>query len=312
MSVEAQARLRSAGLAPEVMPQSRAIPRAVTLILMAGVTSSLLHIGVRYVSPHLPTLEIVFLRSTFTILCTLPIIMWNGQLAWRTSAPRLQLVRGLVGVTSMSMWYYALGRIPLADAGVLSFTTPIFVMIGAALFFGEQIGPRRWIAVMVGLLGATIVLRPGSGVISIPALLAAGSSVLWAVSLLIAKRLVRYDSALTTTFYQPLLIAPIAGLLAIPGWVAPPTWALLTIFGMGLVAGIGNYAYIRALRMADASITMPADYVRLVWMSSWGFALFGEVPGLATWAGAVLIMSSTLFITLRERQLAKAREAATS
>jgi drug/metabolite transporter (DMT)-like permease len=280
---------------------------AVLLMLMAGVTSSILHIGVRYVSPHIPTLEIVFLRSVFTILVTLPVVFRPGQVSWRTNNLSLQVTRGLVGVCSMSTWYYALGQMPLADAGALSFTTAIFVTIGAAFWFGEPVGLRRWAAVLVGLAGAMIVLKPGSGVMSWAAIAAAGSSALWAMSLLMSKELAKYDSVTTITFYQPLMILPVALLGTIPVWVMPPYEVWLCLFGMGVAAAIGNYGYIKAIRIADVSISMPADYLRLLWMASWGYWLFGEIPTLSTWIGAALIIGAAFFITIREQQLATAR-----
>ena len=280
---------------------------AVLLMLMAGLTSSILHIGVRYVSPHIPTLEIVFLRSIFTILVTLPVVFRPGQVSWRTNNLRLQIIRGLIGVGSMSTWYYALGQLPLADAGALSFTTAIFVTIGAAIWFGEEVGVRRWSAVIVGLIGALIVLKPGSGVLSWPAIAAAASSALWAASLLMSKELAKYDSVTTITFYQPLMILPVAFLGTIPVWVMPSAEVWLCLFGMGCAAAIGNYGYVKAIRIADVSVTMPADYLRLIWMASWGFWVFGEIPGLSTWIGAALIIAAAFFITIREQQLASAR-----
>ena len=280
---------------------------AIGLMIGGGAISSLLHIGVRHVSPHLPTLEIVTLRSLFTILVTLPFVLRPGRFAWRTNNLKLQMTRGLIGVCSMSSWYYALGQVPLADAGALSFTTAIFVTIGGALWFREPVGLRRWAAVIVGLLGALVVLKPGAGVISFGAMLAAVSSALWAVSLLMSKQLARYDSAITISFYQPLTIIPWAALAAIPGWVTPSFDILLVLFGMGIAAAIGNYGYIMALRIADVSISMPADYVRLLWMASWGYWIYGEIPGASTWVGAALIIGAAFFITIRESQLARAR-----
>ena len=291
--------------ASPVSAVSRPVLTAVLMMLMAGFTSSLLHLGVRYTSPHLPTIEIVALRSALTILVTLP-FMWQAPTsAWRTNNWRLQVMRGAVGVTSMTSWYYALGQMPLADAGALSFTTGIFITIGAALYFGEPVGRRRWTAVVVGLFGAIIVLRPGQGVITWAAIAAIGSSVLWATSLLMAKELGRHDSSLTVTFYQPLMIAPVAMLGTLPVWVTPQPQIWLALLGMGIAAAIGNYGYVRAMRLADASITVPVDYARLLWMVGWGYALFGEVPDTATWVGAALILGSALFITFREQQLAK-------
>ncbi len=278
---------------------------AVLLMLMAGLVSSALHVCVRTIGDELPTIQIVFLRSVFTILLTMPLLMRLGRTGFRSNRLDLQLLRGTIGVCSMTAWYYSLKVLPLADAGALSFTTAIFVTIGAALFFGEIAGIRRWLAVIVGLLGTAIVLKPGAEIVSVGALAALGSSILWASSLLLAKKLMTYDSPLTVSFYQPLMIAPFACLGALPFWVWPTsqTWFILLV--MGALAGLGNYAYIQALRMADASICMPADYVRLLWMVGWGYLLFAEIPAISTWIGAGLIISSTLFITWRESRIAR-------
>lgn len=292
---------------PTPGPGDSRIVTGMLLMLFAGLCSSLLHIGVRYVSPSLPAIEIVALRSVFTLVFTLPVVLSLAGGAWRTNRIDLHIVRGLIGVSSMWSWYYALGRLPLADAGALSFTTGLFVTLGAALMFGERVGPRRWTALAVGFLGAVVILKPGTGVISLAAIWAVVSSALWGASLLMSKTLARYDSSLTISFYQPIMVAPIALIFAIPGWVWPETWALAVLLGMGGVAAAGNYCYVHALRIVEASLIMPADYVRLIWMAGWGFLFFAEVPLLSTWIGAALIIGSTLFITLREAQLAAER-----
>ena len=286
---------------------ARRIFTAISVMLVAGLSSSLLHIGVRHIGPSVPAIEIVFIRSSITVLCTLPVVLSAPAIAWRTKRPGLQVLRGIIGVFSMTMWYYALATMPLADAGALSFTTGLFVTFGAALWFKEHVGIRRWSAVVIGFLGALIVMRPGPGMFTWPAVAAVVSSALWAASLLMAKHLVKFDSTLTVSFYQPLLIAPFAAVAAIPVWVWPEAhvWAILV--GMGAVAAVGNYCYIYALRLADASVVMPADYVRLVWMAGWGYLFFSEIPLLTTWFGAVLIIGATFFITLRESQLAAER-----
>ncbi len=286
------------------------VVKGIALMLFAGICSSLLHIGVRTVSPHLPAIEIVALRSTFTLLVTLPVFLYTTGLSWQTRRFDLHLVRGVVGVVSMWTWYHALGSLPLADAGALSFTTGLFVTVGAALYFREAVGPRRWAAIAVGFLGAMIILKPGIGIVAWPALWAVFSSGLWAVSLLMAKQLAKYDTSLTISFFQPLTTAPMALLLALPGWVWPSPYVLAVLFGMGIVAAAGNFCYVHALRLADASLVMPADYVRLLWMAGWGFLFFAEVPLITTWIGAALIVGSTCFITWREAHLAAQRRAA--
>lgn len=303
--------LQSRGAASRIELDRRGIITAMLVMLLGGLCSSLMHIGVRYVSPTLAATEIVFIRTTFTMLFTLPLVLHSAAAAWRTTRPGMQAWRGFVGFCSMTTWYYALANMPLAEAGTLSFTTGLFVTLGAALWFREAVGIRRWSAVVVGFLGASVVLRPSSDMLlSLPAIAAVGSSALWAASLLMAKQLTRYDSTLTISFYQPLLIAPFALIMALPVWVWPDTQAWLILAGMGAVAAVGNYSYIHAMRIADASLVMPADYVRLVWMAGWGFLFFAEIPLLTTWIGAVLIIGATLFITIRESQLAAERRRA--
>lgn len=289
--------------------ERKVVIAAVLLMLGAGFSSSLLHLGVRYVGPELPTIEIVFLRAIFTLIATAPFVFRPGKVAWRTNNLSLQVLRGVVGVGSMWMWYYALANMPLADAGVLSFTTPIFITIGAALYFREPVGLVRGSAVVIGLIGAVVVLKPGFAVVSPAAIAAVVSSILWAGSLLIAKDLARFDSTITISFYQPLLVAPIAAVATIPVWVMPSGGAWLALMAMGVVAALGNYAFVQALRMTDASTLMPADYVRLLWMVMWGFFVFGEIPGWSTWLGAALIVGSTFYVTWRETRLAPKRRA---
>jgi drug/metabolite transporter (DMT)-like permease len=289
--------------------ERKVVVTAVLMMLAAGFSSSLLHLGVRYVGPELPTIEIVFLRAIFTLIATAPFVFRPGKVAWRTNNLSLQVVRGAVGVGSMWMWYYALANMPLADAGVLSFTTPIFITIGAALYFREPVGLVRGGAVVVGLIGAIVVLKPGYAVVSIAAISAVVSSILWALSLLIAKDLSRYDSTITISFYQPLLVAPIAGIATVPVWVMPSGSVWLVLMAMGMVAALGNYAFVQALRMTDASTLMPADYVRLLWMVMWGYFVFSEIPGWSTWLGAALIVGSTFYVTWRQTQLAPKRRA---
>jgi drug/metabolite transporter (DMT)-like permease len=289
--------------------ERKVVIAAVLLMLGAGFSSSLLHLGVRYVGPELPTIEIVFLRAIFTLIATAQFVFRPGKVAWRTNNLSLQVLRGVVGVGSMWMWYYALANMPLADAGVLSFTTPIFITIGAALYFREPVGLVRGGAVVIGLIGAVVVLKPGVEVVSLAAIAAVVSSILWALSLLMAKQLSHYDSTITISFYQPLLVAPIAAVATIPVWVMPsgPVW--LALVAMGIVAAIGNYAFVQALRMTDASTLMPADYMRLLWMVMWGFFVFGEIPGWSTWLGAALIVGSTFYVTWRESRVAPKRRA---
>ncbi len=285
---------------------------AMALMLTAGLLSTIIHLCVRFLSPRYPAIEIVFLRTFITMLLTLPLVLRPGQRAWRTNAPGLQFLRGVVGAVSMAAWYYALGAMPLGDAGALSMTTAIFVTIGAAIWLREDVDAARWSAVAIGLLGAVIILKPTPENWSLAAFAALFASALWAVSLLMAKHLARHDQSLTITFYQVLTIAPLAGLATIGRWTTPTLDDWLVFGGMSVVAGVANYSTVHALRLANASILMPADYAKIVWMMVWGYLIFSEIPGLSTWIGAALIVASTAYITWREKSRANSDKKGTA
>jgi drug/metabolite transporter (DMT)-like permease len=223
-------------------------------------------------------------------------------MAWRTNVPGRQIIRGILGTLSMWAWYHALSKMRLADAATLGQTTSLFLVAGAALWFREQVGRDRLLALGLGLIGAVIILKPGVGVIDPMAALALLSSALWATSLLMAKEMTRYDSALTITFYQPLMIMPVALAFAIPVWVTPNMGDMAILTGMSAAAAISNYSMVRALSLADASVTAPIDYTKLMWTTLAAYLLFAEVPGANTWLGGALIISGTLWLALSERK----------
>lgn len=274
------------------------------LMLVAAITSSVLHMGVRYVSPRIPVFEVVFLRTLFSIIAGAPIVFRPGHMAWRSNAPLLQITRGLIGTLSMTAWYYSLATLPLGDAVTLGLTTSLFVVLGATVMFAERAETYRWAALVVGFLGAVLVLRPsGQGVGLLPALICLASSALWAMSLLLAKYAAKYDSTMTTAFWQPLTIMPFAAIGAYLTWVPPQMFDLFIIAVIASVAVLGNYCSIHALRIADTSVTMPIDYTKLIWSVVGAYILFNEVPNPTTGIGAVLIVGSSLYIALRERRI---------
>lgn len=282
----------------------RSLPAAhlgILLMLVAALTSSILHVGVRYVSPRIPVFEVVFLRTLFSVVAGAPMVFRPGRMAWRTNAPGLQIFRGIVGTGSMTAWYYSLATLPLADAVTLGLTTSLFVVLGATVMFNERAGLYRWVALGIGFLGAVLVLRPsGTNIALLPALICLASSALWAFSLLIAKYMARYDSTATTAFWQPLTIMPLAAVGAYLTWVPPQPLDLLVMAVIAAVAVLGNYCSIHALRIADTSITMPVDYTKLVWSVVAAYFFFNEMPTLATAFGALLIVASSLYIAFRE------------
>jgi drug/metabolite transporter (DMT)-like permease len=279
------------------------VTHAIALMALAAILSAILHVGVRLVSKSgLPVVEIVFLRTLLSLLVTAPFVFRPGQMSWRSNAPSMHGLRGVIGTTSMWAWYFALANMPLGLAATLGQTTSLFLVVGAALWFREHVGGVRWLALLGGMLGAVIALQPGTGQLGWTAMIAILSSVLWAISLLMAKDMTRYDSPLTISFYQPLTIAPLALLATLPVWVTPTLTDLGVLTGMGIAASLASYCAIKALGMADASVTAPIEYTKILWSTAAAYVMFSEVPGLTTWIGGALIVAATLGLTIYERR----------
>lgn len=273
---------------------------AVGLMLISALASSVMHVIVRIASQEISSLQVTFLRSIFAFLVLVPFMIRSGHMKLRTKRPWLHIVRGVLSFLSVASWYYALATIPLAEATALSFTSTIFVTAGAALFYGERVGAMRWGAVLLGLTGTLVILRPGFAIVSWGAILTVASGLLFAAAMLIVKTLARSDDNLTIIFYAPLLVAIFAFPPAVPFWIWPSGTIWLIGLAMGTLAAISHWVVTEALRIGQASVTMTADYSRLVWTTLIAYVLFKELPDAWTWAGSALILASTIFITLNE------------
>ena len=276
------------------------------MVFSAGI-ASLVHVGVRVVGSEIPILEVAFVRALIGTIVLLPLIMlgkFGGS--WRTRALRLQIIRGVVSTVAIVLWFYALTTVPLAQVVALSFTSSIFVTIGAALFLREKVRLRRWSAVACGLAGAFVILRPGFVEISLGSIAVMLGSVFWGASVLTAKHLARYDSNVTIVFYTTLQVALLTALPAFVVWEEPSSINFLILAATGIAGSTAFIAFTSALRHADATVTVPADFTRLVWGTLFGYLIFNERPDIYTWVGAAMIISASLFIAYREARLESA------
>jgi drug/metabolite transporter (DMT)-like permease len=282
-------------------------PGAVTLAVGSTAVFATMHALVRHVSGDLHPFEIAFFRSVFGLLTLLPLIFRYGPAAFVSGQPRLQLLRGVVSGMSLMCWFYGLSIVPLAEATALSFTNAIFASLGAVIFLRERMGIRRWSAVVVGLAGALIILRPGEAAVSVGALIVLVAAACWGGGTVIIKRLSRTDSAVTIALWMATMMIVVSIIPASLVWVWPTPGQLLWLVLIGALASIGTLAYTQALKLAEATLIIPTDFTRLVWASAIGFFFFAEVPDAWTWTGGLLIIGSTIYIALREVRLGKNR-----
>lgn len=295
---------------PTATSGSSMLLKAMAMMVGSTLCFVIMHALVAKVSQGLPPVEVAFFRNLFGFLVLFPAIVRSRFTAFRTTKLHLHAVRGALNSTSMMMFFTALAITPLAEATALSYTAPLFMTIGAVFVLGETLHARRIAALVIGFVGALIVLRPGFVPIGLGPLLVIGSTVLWAGSMIDIKILARTDSSLTIATYMTVFLMPITLIAALFVWQWP-TWEQLGwLLLLGTCGSAGHMLFTESFRHADTTVLMPLDFTKLLWASAIGFLIFGQTPDMWTWLGGTVIFASATYISYREHQLArrKARE----
>lgn len=271
---------------------------------------SLMNVAIREAAQELSPLQVAFLRNFFAAITLMPWLVAGGFSALRTTRLKMYFWRAAFGLCAMMLWFTSLALLPLADAVALNFTVPLFATVGAALFLGEIVRTRRWMATLVGFAGVLIILRPGFAELSLVMLLPIGAAFFQAVGALLVKSLSRTEGAGTVVAYMNLLLTPMSLVPALFVWQWPSWYVLGLCAFVGFTGAVAHVAFTRAYALVDASSVMPFDYMRLPFSAALAYLLYAELPDLWTWVGAGVIAASAIYIGNREAQLAKARERA--
>jgi drug/metabolite transporter (DMT)-like permease len=260
---------------------------------------------IKWVGQTLDPLQIAFFRCLFGGLFVLPFALRNGLSAVRTQRWGGHLGRALIGYTAMVLGFYAVTHLPLADATALSFARPLFMIVLAVLFLDEQVRWRRWSATGIGFLGVMVMARPGQGGFDHAALVAIAATLFVAGVGVMLKRLSTTERPETIIFYFTLTSSLMALGPALYVWRTPGWGDMAIMMLLGALGSLGQYLSIRSYRVAEATAVEPVDYARLLLATAFGLFLFGELPDAWTLVGALIIISSTLYITRREARLGR-------
>ncbi|MFT5446965.1 MAG: drug/metabolite transporter (DMT)-like permease [Gammaproteobacteria bacterium] len=255
----------------------------------------------KFLVARYPVMEVVWARFIFHMLFV--IIVLAPRLREHASArrPWLQIGRSALILMTTVLFFFGVKLLPLADASAIMFISPILLTVLAIPLLGEQVGPRRWAAVIVGFVGALIVVRPGMGVMGTGASLLLAAALCNALYQLATRKLRTMDAPLTTLLYTGSLGAVALSFVMPMVWVTPELahWPLFAL--MGAFGAAGHFALIKAFQRAPAAVVAPFSYVNLIWAIGFGFVLFGELPDPWTVLGASLIAGGGLYILHRER-----------
>jgi drug/metabolite transporter (DMT)-like permease len=281
-----------------------AVWKAVLLMLASACMFGCMAVVIRLASAQLHPFEIAFFRNLFGLVFALPLLLRHGPGLLKTSKLSLYAFRSAIGIVSMLCGFWAIVNLPLAQAVSLSYSTPLFVTIGAVLVLGEVVRARRWTAVGLGFIGVLLIVRPGAdfspGVLV--ALCAAALSAAVAISIKFLSRTEKADAIVlyTTLLWVPLSLGP-----ALWVWETPQGISWLWIVLAGFFGTAGHMCWARALKMADASMLTPISFLQVPLVAAAGYLLFDERLDLWIGAGATIIFTANVYIAHREAQLAR-------
>lgn len=258
---------------------------------------------VKYLGDGVPAAQAAFLRYLLGLVFLIPMIGAMRRVTYTKSLLTWFGVRGVAHTLGVILWFYAMTRIPIAEVTAMNYLNPVYVTIGAALFMGEKLAGRRIFAIVIALLGAIVILRPGFRELNDGHFAMLFTAMFFAVSYLLAKKFSGEVSA--TVVVAMLSITVTIGLapFAWAVWVTPTPWELAILFGVACFATAGHFTMTLAFAAAPLTVTQPVTFLQLVWATLLGFLVFGEgIDGFVVLGGA-LIIASVSFITWREAQL---------
>ena len=289
-------------LAPAAATHDR-ILQAVGLMCLYVLLVVVVNAGGKLLTETHHAFQIVFFRHGIAFLLMLSLFLpRHGRRILVPRRPGLQIVRGLFGISSSTLYFIALASVSLPTAAAISFTAPLAVTALSAPMLGERVGLHRWAAVAAGFAGALIIIRPGfGGAAPWAALLLVVSACCSAMYQIITRKLAGQDHAETTNIWSGLVGATVMCLLVPFVWRAPAevgTWALL--IALGLFGGSAHYFLTKAFERAPASVLSPFHYLHLLGATAAGYLLFSHLPDGWTWVGAAVIVAAGLYIARHE------------
>ncbi len=277
--------------------------RGMLWMTLCGLCFAVMNATSRALTADLHAWQIQCLRYFFGGMVILPLMLRGGSAVLRTKNLKLQIARCFVHTLGSGMWFIALPHVPLAEITAISFTSPIFLAIGAMLFFGEKARADRWFTIAIGFAGVLIVLAPKlqHGIVgNWASLILIAAAPVSAASYLLAKRLMRHDTPETIVLWQSILVSLFTLPVALFFWKTVTPLHLAIFVFVGALGSLGHYALNRSLKAADVGATQPARFLELVWAAALGFLIWSDVPPVWTFMGAMVIFGATTWIARRE------------
>lgn len=281
--------------------------RGIALLVSATIFFSVSDTIAKLLGQSLPVAEIGWIRYLTFVVMAAALASRGGLGRLRVRSPATQLVRGVGLVASALFFIAALKFMPLGDAAAVGFVSPLFITALSVPVLHEVVGIRRWLAILVGLLGVLVIVRPGTGAFQPAALLVLASSAAWALASVLTRKMAGTDDAATTLLYSACTGFVLLSLGLPFVFVMPNLEQIVLALLLGIIASTGQYLMVLAYRHAGAALLAPFSYVQLIWSVSLSWLVFSALPDRLTLVGAAIIVASGLYTVHRERIRARDR-----
>lgn len=274
--------------------------RAILLMICAIFCFSIMDVSVKMLAPSVGVLPALWARYAGQMLLVFILVLPRIKSVVRTRYPALQFLRSILLMSATAFFFSSLSLMPLTSAAALMSINPVLITLGAALFLGETLGLRRITGIAVALVGAMIVIRPGSDVFSLTALLPLAAAACYSGYALLTRRVGADEDVWTSLFYTGL-VGTIFLSVAVPfQWQSPDIPGLMLMILIALAGTLGQLALIRAFSQGEAAMLAPYSYSGLAFAAFWGFIFFVEIPDFWTIFGSLVIVGAGLYVWYRE------------
>lgn len=278
--------------------------RGIVLMLLAMAVLALMDATMKQLAAHYPAIQVAAMRGMVSLPFVVAWVYWRQRSLRSLVRVRWgwHLARGVLAILMLTSFVYAVGSMPLSEAYTFFFIAPLLITALSVPLLKERVGPRRWIAVIVGFGGVLIVLRPGMVEPSLATVAILVAATCYALNAVAVRILGRTDSTAAMSFWFMVMVAIGAGLIALPGWLPVRQVDVGWLVAMGVTGALGQMLITEAFRCAPISVVAPFEYSTLFWGVLLDLVLWGELPPPVVFAGAAVIVGSGLYIIRREQK----------
>ena len=273
---------------------------AVILISLSTLFEIMMFTVLRIVQSDINVYTTSFFRFFFSLIILIPYIFYTKFSFIKTNNIKKHLARSSLNLPAMYLTFGALTMIPLEKINAIHFLNPLFVSIFAVIFFKEKIYIYRVISLILGFVGIIVVIRPGLIPLEIGSFMVLGSTVLWALCIIVTKDITKEESAINILIFQCIFMSLFTFIIAYFNWELPSSDQLMLIFLSSLFGNVFHLMINHSFKIADLTLTAPFRYSVLIWGSLFGFLFFNEIPDFFTWIGGTIIFLSILILTYYE------------